>query len=162
MEEFFIFNTPLELGLRCLHLLTASYPHECSIDRLIYFDYLTLYTKDSSVSSNSLHPEYPLRAVEVFVRRETIKQGLLLMSAKCLIGVNYNENGVFYCANSNTSWFLRGLSGAYSEKLSEKSKLIVEHFKKYTDREIEEFINGNIKVWGDEFENYFSVDEEVE
>lgn len=69
-----LFNTPLELGLRGLYLLKVSFPLKCSLDRLIFLDYLTIYTKDSDVSFDNLHPEYPLRTIELFSRREAIKK----------------------------------------------------------------------------------------
>ncbi|UOF88946.1 hypothetical protein LSG31_13515 [Fodinisporobacter ferrooxydans] len=155
MNNFPIFNTPLELGLRCLYLLKVSYPSKCSLDRLILLDYLTIYTKDSKVSCDSLHPEYPLRTIELYGRRETIKKGILLMASRGLITIDCGESGFSYSANFDTDWFLESFSNKYSKKLLEKAALIEASFRELSDIELEEFVDTNIKSWGKEYTNFF-------
>lgn len=161
MNAFTIFNSPLEVGLRSLYLLKVSYPSKCSLDRLIYLDYLTIYTKDSTVSSQSLHPEYPLRAIELFARREPIKKGLLLMASKGLIHIHCEESGFSYSANVNTDWFINSFSDEYSINLLNKAILVKEKFGEFSDVELKKFIDSNIKSWGREFIHFFPIENEV-
>jgi len=159
MNENLIFSSPLELGLRSLYILKALSPTTCSIDKLLYLDYLSIYTKDSQVSLDSLHPEYPMRAIELFSRRSALQDGLLLMACKGLIEVEYEE-GVFYAANSSTDWFLNGFIGEYTESLLKKTNLIAKAFKELSELEIKNFIDRNIRNWGIEFKDFFPHEEE--
>lgn len=156
MNDSLLFNTPLELGLRGLYILKVSSPTKCSLERLILLDYLTIYTKDSNASFDSLHPEYPLRAIELFSRREPIKKGLLLMASKGLINIDCEDDGFLYSANVNTNWFVEGLSDEYSDKLLIKATLVEERFRKMSDTELEKFIFTNINSWGKEYPDFFS------
>lgn len=159
MKENLIFSSPLELGLRSLFILKALSPTTCSIDKLLYLDYLSIYTKDSQVSMDSLHPEYPMRAVELFARRAAMQDGLLIMASKGLIEIKYEE-GIFYSANINTDWFLNCFTGEYTDSLLKKTNLIAKAFKELTDSEIKDFIDRNIKSWGNEFKDFFPHEEE--
>jgi hypothetical protein len=156
-----IFNTPLELGLRSLYLLNATYPSKCSLERLIYLDYFTIYTKDSKVSLESLHPNYPLRAIELFSKREAIKKGLLLMASRGLINIECDDIGFSYSANIDTDWFLQGLSDEYSIELKEKASLVERNFSKLSDINLKNFVDTNIKSWGSEYNGFFPYKEEV-
>ena len=160
MKNRFVFNTPKENALRALYLLKASYPDKCSLERLLFLDYLSIYTKDSKLNSESLHPEYPMRAIEIYERRDGLSKGLLIMAAKGLIEVKY-EDGISYCANSSTNWFIVGLNNEYSLLLLKNTRLVVELFKDRTDLEIKKFIDVNIDKWGNEFEVSFLQQEEV-
>lgn len=160
MKSNFIFNTPQENALRALYILKASYPDRCSLERLLFLDYLSIYTKDSKLNSESLHPEYPMRAIELYERRDGLSKGLLIVAAKGIIEVEY-ENGISYSANGSTNWFLNGLNNEYSILLLKNTRLVVELFKDRTDLEIKRFIDENIDRWGNEFEKFFSLQEEV-
>ncbi|ULO08980.1 hypothetical protein H1230_09520 [Paenibacillus sp. 19GGS1-52] len=161
MSNLLLFNTPLELGLRGLYLLQVSFPLKCSLDRLIFLDYLTIYTKDSDASFDSLHPEYPLRTIELFSRREAIKKGMLLMASKGLVNIDIEEEGFLYSANINTNWFIEALSEEYSKKLMNNASLVEKRFRNLTDSELEKFVNTNIKSWGKEYLNFFPYKNEV-
>ena len=53
----FIFNTPLECGLRCAALLLAAYPAPCDLQRLVQYEYLLVHSGDVPQGPPSLHPD---------------------------------------------------------------------------------------------------------
>lgn len=158
MSNQFIFNTPHEIGLRALYVLNANYPQKFSLERLILFDYLIIFSKDAAVGSTSLHPEYPMRTIELYERRETLSKGLLMLSSKGIIEIEF-EDGISYIANTSTQWFLDGINNEYSNILKINAKLIAEAFEGQTDIQIKQFIQRNIDSWGSEFDTFFSNQE---
>ena len=41
-----LYNTDVEIGLRCLFILKELNPISCSLERLLYLDYLSLYIEE--------------------------------------------------------------------------------------------------------------------
>ena len=46
MNKEYVFNNPIETGLRSLIILNAAYPKPLDLQQLIYYDYLTVHTGD--------------------------------------------------------------------------------------------------------------------
>lgn len=159
MKNNSIFNTPLEIGLRSLYILIASYPNKCSLDRLVLLDYMSIYIRDIKLDSECLHPEYPMRSIEIYERRNGLKNGLLIMISKGIIEMDYSD-GIAYRANSSTKWFIDGIENKYSSLLLKNTKLVVEYFEDKNDSEIEIFVKNNIEKWGQEFLELFSYQQE--
>lgn len=157
-----IYNTPLELGLRALFILRAARDSSCSLERLVYLDYLTTYSSDSELEDlKSLHPDYPLRVIELFTRRTILQQGLSLMARKGLIGIEYSDKGILYSGNINTEWFLTNINNNYATQLSKSIERIIEYYKEFSDEQIKEYIDQHYKSWGNEFANIFPYNEEA-
>jgi hypothetical protein len=156
MKHKLIFNTSLEIGLRSMFLLSSLYPLKVNLDRLLYFDYLTIYTQDAELKIESLHPEYAMRIIELFSKREILKKALMRMTSKGLITIECGEEGFNYCANSNTNWFLEGLKDdEYSKELIKRTKAITEAFKNYSDEELRIFLEKSIESKQKKFNNFF-------
>ncbi|MCE0451400.1 ABC-three component system middle component 2 [Brevibacillus sp. AF8] len=74
------FNSPFEVGLRTLIILAVNSPISLDLQRLIYYDYLILHSKDVGVENcpPSLHPDIPNRSGGLIVRRKAMQLGLEL------------------------------------------------------------------------------------
>lgn len=141
-----VYNTPRELGLRVLYYLRESYPKCCSLDRLIYLDYLGMYLKDAKLDYPSLHPEYLYRNIEILEKKSNMSKGILIMMSKGLIEVGVGK-GLVYKSNANTGWFLDYIENEYSEKLTQNAALVVEKFRQISDDELKEFIEEITEVF---------------
>lgn len=150
-SETYVFNTTLEIGLRCIVILNEI--KECPIDlqRLIYFDYIIVHYGDVDPKHESLHPPTPHRSGEILVKRDLVTDGLLLMISKKLIEVEYGANGIFYRASSYCEPFLNHFESRYLLQLREVAKIMAKKFSKYSDRELKKFMTENIDRWGGEF-----------
>src|SRR5208337_5073824 len=89
----FVFNTPLECGLRSAALLLAAYPEACDIQRLVQYDYLLVHSGDVEGGPPSVHPATPHRSGELLVRRSLIEQGLQFMIKKMVIEQTFTGRG---------------------------------------------------------------------
>lgn len=150
-----LLNTPTEIGMRCLFLLQDVYPKSYNIEKIMYLDYLAIYSRDSQMVDDSLHPEHPMRSIELFSKQELFREALLLIASKRLVDVIYDEMGITYKANINTRWFLSGIENNYSIELVKKIKIINEKFKDMPEQSIRKFIEYNIEKWDQEMEHFF-------
>lgn len=155
-----LYNTKVELGLRCLFILKVLYPNVCSLDRLLYLDYLSLYIEDFNENAINLHPKYPYQSIEVFDKRQVLKKSLLELAIKGLIDVESNQ-GLCYKGNGNTLWLVDSIHNTYSEHLTKNINLIIKEMIFKTDKELKNIIFGRNTDEQNEFNNFYPFTEEV-
>ena len=145
MEKYTLLNTPSEIGLRCLFLLQEAYPTSYNVEKIMYLDYLTIYSRDAQILEDSLHPEYPMRELEIFSKQVVFREALLLMASKKLLDITYDEMGIRYKANINTKWILAGIENSYSIELSKKIKIVNKKFQNESENKIRGIIESGAK-----------------
>lgn len=79
-----VFGTPLEVGFRLLFLLSASDRRALDQQRLTYFDYIVVHSKDLG-GAESIHPATPRQKSELLVKRTIVNDGLNLLISRDLI-----------------------------------------------------------------------------
>lgn len=146
-----LFNTPIEFGLRSLFVLNCIAPKSYDLQRLIYYDYLILHTSDIDPKQPSLHPSYPHRSAEILVKRERLRNGLLIMKSRQLIDIKFDGAGITYTANKLTEKFLQYLNSDYAEHLKFCVTWVVQNFEDYSNEQLDQYMNRNLERWGNEF-----------
>lgn len=146
-----LFNTPIEFGLRSLFILNRLAPKSTDLQRLIYYDYLILHTSDIDPKQSSLHPSYPYRSAEILVKRERLRNGLLIMKSRQLVDIMFDDVGITYKANDLTSKFLQYFNSKYTERLESSVAWVIQKFNSYSDNDLDQYMNQNLKQWGSEF-----------
>ena len=144
-----LYNTPVELGVRCLLTLKSNSKSEYKfdLDRLMYFDYISVFSGDLS-GPTSMHAPVPNRGVQVYARRDLIKRGLALLISKELLDVSNTEDGIYYEINENGLEFLTYFDSSYFLKLVERVNWTSKEFGVQSTSQIEEYINNNLHKWG--------------
>lgn len=155
------FNSPVEVGLRALAVLTASYPVAHSLQRLTVLDYLVVHSDDVPDGPPGLHPRTPYRAGELLLRRGVLEQGLLLYQSRGLLERRFEPDGVFYVATDAAAAFLDAFIGAYFEALRDRAAWVTGHFASVSDRALFELVDGWIGEWGAEFTQRSVLREEL-
>src|SRR4051812_5512675 len=92
-----VFNTPFETGLRSVVILTACYPAQLSLHRLVVCDHLIVHTGDIH-GPPSMHPQDRSRSAEILIRRGLVSSGLALMETRGLVARNVTPSGFRYQA----------------------------------------------------------------
>lgn len=146
-----VFNSPLEIGLRCLYILNELQPKGCDLQRLVYFDYILVHSSDVPDGPKSIHPSIPHRTTEILIKRELVKKGLTLMHSKQLVDTVFDSTGITYRATELTRPFLEYNKSEYANSLREISFWLVNKFETYSDIKLSLFIKKNLDVWGGEF-----------
>jgi hypothetical protein len=145
-----IYNTPIEIGLRCLIILNENTRRSIDLERLMYIDFLALNTFDFG-GPESIHPPLPNRGVQVYSRRSLIQKGVLILLSKQLIEIQSTALGFSYLINSAGKSFLKYFESQYFFSLVERVKWSTSYLSNYSTAEIEQILNQNFSTWGSEF-----------
>ena len=145
------FNSPVEVGLRALAVLTASHPAAHGLQRLTVLDYLVVHSDDAPDGPPGLHPQTPYRAGELLLRRGVLEEGLLLYQSRGLIGRRFDPNGVFYAATDTAAAFLDVFDGPYVEALRDRAAWVTTRFASVSDDALSDLVRTWIGEWGAEF-----------
>jgi hypothetical protein len=150
-ERQVIFNSPVEVALRIVFILNNT-AKPLDIHRLEYYTYLLVHSSDIPKAPKSIHADLPKRSNELTVNQEVVKKALTLLISKGLISVNYSpKSGIEYLKNENTITFVNYFESPYSILLKERADWLCTTFDSYNDKELADFINRNIGIWGSEF-----------
>ncbi|MGM0844997.1 MAG: ABC-three component system middle component 2 [Bacillota bacterium] len=147
----YVFNTPMEVGLRALIILNELSPSLIDLNRLVIYDYLVTHSSDVDNNVESLHPLIPNRSGEIIIKRKVMQEGINLMYSKDLLEIVYTKDGLSYRANDLSKYFINYLDSAYAREVRGYSQWLNETFSHFSDKELEEYINKNIYKWGSEF-----------
>lgn len=155
-----LYNTDIELGLRCLFILKEAYPRNYSLERLLYLDYLSLYIEDFTHDAVNLHPKYPFQLIEIFERKQLIKTSLSVLALKGLVDVE-NDKGLSFRANGNTSWLLADIQNNYSRHLKENIRFVIDGTEHKSDDELKKMIFVQKEDDNTEFSGFYPYNEEI-
>jgi hypothetical protein len=144
-----VFNSHLEVGLRCLIILSAS-NKAISLDRLCIYDYLSLNTGDLG-GPNSLHAAIPNRGVQLYIRREVIQKGIQLLLAKGLVKIQLRSSGIFYKVSNLARPFLAYMKSTYRKNLEFRVDWIIDKFGSLSDKKMNNYVQENVGYWGSEY-----------
>ena len=146
------FNSPLEIGVRSLAILTTVFPRTLDIQHLVYFDYLTIHSGDVR-GPESLHAPLPLRSGELTIRRNLIERGLNLMMSRGLVEHLTLPEGFQYKASESASAFLSRLSSLYILKLQERAAWVVTTYGQSSLEQLQAVEKGFLREWSMHFQS---------
>ncbi|HEX8609058.1 MAG TPA: ABC-three component system middle component 2 [Pedobacter sp.] len=148
--EIKLFNTPVEIGMRCLIALRAMGPAGADLERIMYYDYLSLNTADLN-GPESLHPPIPNRGIQVYARKDLISKGLLLLLSKELVDLRPTASGFIYAINASGEKFLEYFQTNYFQALVARIDWTQKEFGAIPNQQIKKYIDTNLQHWGGEF-----------
>jgi hypothetical protein len=146
-----VFNSPFELGLRMVYLLTGLMPNGADLQKLVLLDYAIVYSGDLN-GPESLHTPVPYRGSELLSRRELIEQGLYLMSSRGLVDAKMDESGITYIAGPAALTMVGSLTSRYFLELETRCKWAAERFAAKDSSELTEEFAQQGHLWGAELE----------
>ncbi|MGY3569345.1 ABC-three component system middle component 2 [Vibrio paucivorans] len=115
-QEFDIYNTNLESGIRTVVILDAIFPNQLDFESLLKSDFILVNSGDF-LGPSSLHVKVPNRKGELITRREIVRSGIELMMRFGLVGTNLSKSGVSYISTEEAKPFLKLMDAKYSKDL---------------------------------------------
>nr|WP_168516610.1 ABC-three component system middle component 2 [Streptomyces sp. S1D4-11]QIZ01252.1 threonine transporter [Streptomyces sp. S1D4-11] len=112
-------NSPLEVGVRALVLLAASFPRPMDLAQLVYLDYAMLHSGEMD-GPPSVHPS--LIPGELAMKRQLLEQGLVVLMRAGLADVQADDGGLMYRASEEGPGFLDLLEAPYVIALRERAQ----------------------------------------
>ncbi len=149
------FNSPLELGIRMVYLLSALYPAGADLQKLVLLDYAVVYSGDFN-GPLSLHTPVPFRGNELYSRRDLIQMGLHAMSVKGLVRASIGEDGVTYFAGEYARTLIDSVGSTYANELTDRCAWVTAHFGRVDSISLSEYFNKLGHRWGAEIETQSS------
>jgi hypothetical protein len=114
-----IFNSPFEISLRVLLILTELEGNYLSSDMLAATDFITVYGEAFGISETNLHGDSLFKFSEFATRRELVHQAVKALVIKGLITVCCNENGFKYTITQNGIDYCNSLKSDYANTYRE-------------------------------------------
>lgn len=145
------FNSPFELGVRMVYLLSSLQPAGADLQKLVLLDYAIVYSDDLG-GPPSLHTPVPHRGCEYLSRRDLIAQGLYLMSTRGLVAVAIDETGITYFAGHAARAMVRALTSPYLRELDGRCRWAAVAFSALDSQEMTRRFAQQGHLWGAEFE----------
>ena len=146
-----LLNSPLEIGIRVVALLTALYPERADLTRIVLLDHVVVHSSDFAGAS-SLHPEIPGRVGELGIKRELIREGITIMGARGLIVRDLTTAGIYYRASEDARPFLDSMDAIYLAHLRARCDWAAGAFGGLEDDDIRARLGVVFGSWAEEFE----------
>ncbi len=143
-------NSPLEVGVRVLMILTEAYPERLDVNRLVLLDHGVLHSADLG-GPESLHPPLPVRVGELGVKRTAIEDGLQVMVRANLVEMSTSEQGIEFVASDNAYSFISVLASDYATTLHERVRWILERFSDLSEGTLRSEMRSIFSSWAEEF-----------
>ncbi len=144
-------NGPLESGLRVLAVLNEMHPKRADVGRLVLLDHCVLHSADIG-GPPSLHPELPIRAGELGIKRVAIEQGLDVMIRVGLITISAVDSGIEFAASDTAGPFLGLLTAQYTKDLTLRAAWVAERFNDIDELGLREEMRRLAGSWEPEFD----------
>lgn len=145
-------NSPLEVGVRVLMLLSEAFPAHLDLNRLVLLDHGLLHSSDLG-GPESLHPPLPIRAGELGVKRRTIESGLEVMIRADLAKMSVEEDGIQFSASEDAEGFVNLLATSYAGALHDRASWVVDHFGTLDETALRQEMRDISSHWSEEFEH---------
>ncbi len=130
-----LFNTPFEMGLRIIMLLSAAPKTTFSVDRIIALDFITSYASDFGLPFENLHGENNYRYSEIVGRRILVQEAVKKLVTEGQIDVTVNRGYLFSISNMGKK-YAKKLKSTYATEYSQIAREAVKKYKDNTDEGI--------------------------
>lgn len=117
-------NSPLEVGMRTLVLLSASFPEPLDVAQLVYLDHVMLHS-DEVNGPPSLHPTLPAGPGELAMKRHLVEQGLVVLIRAGLADADATTDGLVYRASEEGPGFVEILEAPYAAELKTRADWVI-------------------------------------
>lgn len=146
-----LLNSPFEIGIRVVALLTSLYPERADLSRIVLLDHVVLHSSDFAGAS-SLHPGIPGRVGELGVKRKLIREGVTIMGMRGMISRELTTAGIYYRASDDARPFLDSMDAVYLGHLRARCAWATDMFGGLDDDDIRTRLAVVFGSWAEEFE----------
>lgn len=146
-----LLNSPLEVGVRVVALLTALYPKRADLSRIVLLDHVALHSGDFA-GAESLHPAIPVRVGELGMKRDLVRQGIVLMGSRGLIVRDLAVSGISYVASDDARPFLESVDSRYLARFRHRCAWAASEFGDLDDETIRMRLGAVFGSWAEEFD----------
>lgn len=144
-------NSPLEVGVRILMILTEAHPQYLDVTRLVLLDHGLLHSADLG-GPESLHPPLPERVAELGIKRTAIEQGLQVMLRAGLVQMATSQMGIQFVASDSANSFIDVLESSYSASLHDRARWVLSRFEDLSEEALRRDMRAILGRLAEEFD----------
>lgn len=134
-----LFNSPFEMELRSLLLLSVCGKNPVSVERLVALDFISCYGADFGLPVSNLHGCNRTKFGELSNRRMLVQEAIKGLVTKGMADVSL-DHGYKFMISANGKKYVRKFESDYSQEYKSAAKEAVKKYKKKSDEEIMEEI----------------------
>lgn len=147
MERVRVLDGVVETSLRILCLLNIV-GDNLDKDRLVAYDYFSLYYHDVDANACNLYGEEAYRSFSYLGGNEMITRALHLLLIKKLIAFDIQSDVVIYkTSHIGTALFGELKTNGFAAKYVDVAKKVSAYFAEYSTEKLNEFVQLNASRW---------------
>ena len=147
MERVRVLDGVVETSLRILCLLNVV-GDNLDKDRLVAYDYFSLYYHDVDANACNLYGEEAFRSFSYLGGNEMITRALHLLLIKKLIAFDIQSDVVTYkTSHIGTALFGELKANGFAAKYVDVAKKVSAYFAEYSTEKLNEFVQLNASRW---------------
>lgn len=135
MMECKLFNSPFEMELRTLLLLSADSKSVYSIDRIVSLDFIACYAADFNLPYGNLHGQNNYKYGEISNRRLLVQTAIKTLVTKGLVSVLIDK-GYLFSISEQGQKYIKKLKDSYAVEYKTIAKAAVKKYRKDSDEDI--------------------------
>jgi len=135
MAQTQMFNSPFEMGLRILLLLSTTSRQPYSVDRIVGLDLIACYAADFDLPYPNLHGMNNYKYGEIVSRRLLVQEAVKDLVTTGMIDVTV-DRGYLFSASEAGIKYARKLKSDYAADYKEIAKAVAKKYKNNTDEGI--------------------------
>lgn len=136
-----LFNTPFESGLRALLILYSSNSDGMTIDRIVAYDFMTIYGCELGLSERNLHGINHYSFSEISNKRTICYEGVKAFVLDGLISIIQNKDGFSYSLTLAGKQYVEKLESNYKTQFLKIINEVRHKYDTVPDTELVRIIN---------------------
>lgn len=130
-----LFNSPFEMMLRVLLLLSQDKENYYSVDRIVLLDFISCYAADFQLPYSNLHGTNNYKFGEIASRRQLVQEAVKLLVTRGLIDVKV-EKGYWFSISDLGFNYANKLESSYATEYREIFRSAIKKYRKESDENI--------------------------
>lgn len=130
-----LFNSPFEMMLRVLLLLSQDKNKYNSLDRIVLLDFISCYAADFKLPYPNLHGANNYKFGEIANRRKLVQEAIKLLVTRGLVEANIDNGYKFSIAPCGLT-YVKTLKSSYAKEYRTISKAVIKKYMKESDENI--------------------------
>ena len=127
-----LFNTPFEMGLRVILLLSISPESSFTVDRIVGLDFISCYPVDFNLPFSNLHGDNDYKYGEMVNRRLLVFEAVKDLVIRGLIKVTVDK-GYYFSITDNGKRYVKTFESDYAVAYRKIADAVVRKYANYSD-----------------------------
>ena len=136
-----VFNTPFEISMRVLLMLSVDETRAMTIDMIAAVDFITIYGNTFEIADENLNGNNVYNFSEFALKRELMQKALRFLVLHGLVTVAKRHDGFRYGISTKGRTYMTKFNNDYADEYLAIVRAVIEHIGAKTEKEVFALIN---------------------